>query len=148
MPRIRRAHTERSRTKSIRFRLSQTLGVGWLALQTPVHEQVVLDGQVEASKVVMGGGSFHILAVVRSFKMIFKYAINLIKSIRFRSHRPLMLAGLHCADSSTSPAGAGRICGGKHRFDGPQNLSIKIKLRCRGGGRAQRGTHTPPHGMS
>ena len=76
---------------------SQTLGVGcWLALQTPVDGQVVLGGQVEATTVAMGGGSFHILAVIRSFKMIFKYAINPIKSTRFRAYRPLMLAGLHC----------------------------------------------------
>ena len=45
-----------SRTGQINpISFSQTLDAGWLALQTPVHCQVVLGGQVEATTMVMDG---------------------------------------------------------------------------------------------
>ena len=53
---MEKARTEGYRTDQINpISFSQTLGAGWLALQTPVHCQVVLGGQVEATTMVMDG---------------------------------------------------------------------------------------------
>ena len=51
---VEKARTEGYRTDQIDLiSFSQTLGACWLALQTPVHCQVVLGGQVEAATALM-----------------------------------------------------------------------------------------------